>query len=382
MVWPTGTRPKGDGVIQIRWGSNPRRHEVLKLPHTDAGKREAARIRAKRIQEERFGKPNAPAMPMDSPRFAEAAQRWLTVTGKKKRWSDGYYNEAKNALNLHWMPFFGDQFMSDITFEMLDQAWEAKEFASAKTAQNVLSPAKGVWSYAFQKNWIVEDIAQRIHVTSDQKPEIEPFSLLEREAIIGALDTMAAASKDPFALVAAIYWVTAFDTGMRSTSEICALTWRDYDRKRFRVAAAIVRGKNANRTKTKQPRNVFVTKRVKERLETLPSRWTDKAGYIFTLTNFVTTNQIKDGEKLNDIFYQACDLAGVSRRRPYNCRHTFATLALRAGMKPVRVARHLGHTVETLYRRYAGWIDSDDDQADILDMERHYQESAISKSRR
>jgi hypothetical protein len=29
--------------------------------------------------------------------------------------------------------------------------------------------------------------------------------------------------------------------------------------------------------------------------------------------------------------------------------------------------------IETLYRRYAGWIDRDDDQADILEMERHYQ---------
>jgi hypothetical protein len=54
-------------------------------------------------------------------------------------------------------------------------------------------------------------------------------------------------------------------------------------------------------------------------------------------------------------------------------------MSLMSGVKPMRVANHLGHTIETRYRGYAGWIDNADDQADILEMERHYRDIDKSK---
>lgn len=53
----------------------------------------------------------------------------------------------------------------------------------------------------------------------------------------------------------------------------------------------------------------------------------------------------------------ALKLAGVRYRSPYNCRHTFISHCLEAGMNPVKVAAITGHDVKVLLSHYAGLID-------------------------
>jgi integrase len=50
---------------------------------------------------------------------------------------------------------------------------------------------------------------------------------------------------------------------------------------------------------------------------------------------------------------EATPLAG----RPYDLRHACATLLLNAGVPPKGVARRLGHSVEMLWKVYAGCLD-------------------------
>lgn len=59
----------------------------------------------------------------------------------------------------------------------------------------------------------------------------------------------------------------------------------------------------------------------------------------------------------------AVRLAEVRYRKPYNTRHTFATLNLMAGANPMWVARQLGHkTMKMLLENYSRWIDLADKQ--------------------
>ncbi len=360
MDWPTGCRPSGDGIL-IRWGT-PKRSEKLDLPHTADGKRKAVKIRAQRIHDYKYG---TQTKTTQSAAFFTVAQRWLQATNKEKGWSESTYQGYRNNLNRYWIPYFGEMLMTDITYEAIDSLWETFDFNTKKTAKNVLGPLKGVFSYAYRKNLVPEDLGTRFHVVGEQGPELDPFTPEEKERILSAL--LAMASEDLTNEMAEVYWTVVFDTGMRTPSELCALKWDDYDGSRFRVKAAVTRRKEAARTKTKKARDVYVTRRIQDRLKGFHTRF--KRGYIFLNTH---GTQIKDHDWVNLKFYEACDRAEVRRRRPYNTRHTFATMALMAGQKPGRIAKHLGHSLEMFYRKYADWIDREDDAADILAIEDHY----------
>lgn len=59
---------------------------------------------------------------------------------------------------------------------------------------------------------------------------------------------------------------------------------------------------------------------------------------------------------------QATPLAG----RPYDLRHACATLLLNAGVPPKEVARRLGHSMEVLWKVYAGCLDGDEERINRL----------------
>jgi integrase len=51
---------------------------------------------------------------------------------------------------------------------------------------------------------------------------------------------------------------------------------------------------------------------------------------------------------------------GIRWRRAYNTRHTYATVALMAGVPPAYIASQLGNSVKMLLDRYARWIPGGD----------------------
>jgi integrase len=60
---------------------------------------------------------------------------------------------------------------------------------------------------------------------------------------------------------------------------------------------------------------------------------------------------------------------GIRYRRPYNMRHTYATMMLMAGMTPAFCAKQLGHSVEMFLRTYAKWIDGAQNDREMARLE-------------
>jgi integrase len=57
------------------------------------------------------------------------------------------------------------------------------------------------------------------------------------------------------------------------------------------------------------------------------------------------------------IWYPTLDALGLRRRRPYQTRHTAATLWLAAGESPEWIARQMGHTsTQMLFRTYSRYV--------------------------
>jgi len=51
---------------------------------------------------------------------------------------------------------------------------------------------------------------------------------------------------------------------------------------------------------------------------------------------------------------------GIRWRRAYNTRHTFATVALMAGVPPAYISNQIGNSVKMLLEKYARWIPGGD----------------------
>ncbi|MNJ24871.1 hypothetical protein D3C77_193000 [compost metagenome] len=68
-------------------------------------------------------------------------------------------------------------------------------------------------------------------------------------------------------------------------------------------------------------------------------------------------------------FQAALDELNIRARWQYNCRHTYATMCLMAGMNPAFIANQLGHSVQMLLSTYARWINSSTDWSELGKLE-------------
>ena len=60
---------------------------------------------------------------------------------------------------------------------------------------------------------------------------------------------------------------------------------------------------------------------------------------------------------------------GIRYRRPYNTRHTYATVGLMAGANPAYMANQLGHSLDMFFKVYASWINSKQDLSELEKIE-------------
>lgn len=195
-----------------------------------------------------------------------------------------------------------------------------------------------------------------------QKEPPDPFTLEEAEAILGYL------KNEP---VFHNYFELAFFSGMR-TSELIALTWQDIDFQRqcVRVNKASVAGKLKS-TKTHSYRDIELNSRALEALRRQWQRTGLASGYVFI--NPKTGSPFKNDKVPWRPWQHAIKIAGVRYRKPYNTRHTFATLNLMAGANPMWVARQMGHsTMKMLLENYSRWIDLADKQREKSKIEQFF----------
>lgn len=128
--------------------------------------------------------------------------------------------------------------------------------------------------------------------------------------------------------------ITALDTGLRR-NELFTLTWADVN---FEERLVTVQAMNA---KTLKMRQVPMSQRVYEELRKLYEASTkDHKQRVFGIEDTIKRS-----------FHTACRLAGIEGFRLHDCRHTFITRLIQAGLQPLEVMRLSGHSqVNTMYK--------------------------------
>lgn len=284
--------------------------------------------------------------------FGAFANQWLATLTMEHSTKKTYTSSLAHV----WKPGLGAMKLRDIRRTDIQAIVATRRTAvSAKTINNDLVPLRAVFEAAVADELLESSPAAKVKNLKHQTPPPDPFTAEERALILADL-----ADRAPAAAWA--YFEFALATGMRP-SEMIVLTWGDVDWNAcsVRVSKARTRGQEKG-TKTHTVRDVDLTPRAVAALVAMkPLTFMKGAAapiFCHPLTGRPWTN---DQYQRVTYFHPALRRLGIRSRDAYQCRHTYATLALMAGVNPAYIARQMGHAnTGMLFKVYSKWIDGAD----------------------
>ena len=236
-------------------------------------------------------------------------------------------------------------FLNDLPTTRLSEAIAIRDWLITNKppaqARKILTQIKACCDWALVSGLIEVNpfakMAQQVKVLSDEDSEINPFSPEERDRIIAAFE------RDFPAYAPLVKF--CFFTGCRP-SEAIALEWKDLRGKRLTFHATFSDGEHGDKLKTQKKRTITLNERA---IATLPERtnnliFPSPKGKFLDWHNFSNRAWREVLEGLPEIEY----------RNPKQMRHTFITERILAGDSPVNVAKYVGNSAATIYRRYLG----------------------------
>ena len=150
------------------------------------------------------------------------------------------------------------------------------------------------------------------------------------------------------------YFLIRFFTGMR-TGEIDGLKWKyvDFENRRIHVRETIVDGEVSYTKNDFSQREIHMSEPVFQALLAMKAR-TFEFDYVFV--NGVG-NPLEHNAVTKRVWYPLLRSLNLTKRNPYQMRHTAATLWLASGESPEWIANQMGHAnTEMLFRVYSRYV--------------------------
>lgn len=172
---------------------------------------------------------------------------------------------------------------------------------------------------------------------------MEPFTLDEVLQILGFV-------REDFRS----YYTVRFFTGMR-TGEVDGLQWKyvDFQRRQILIRESWVGGKLDYTKNDGSQREIDMSGPVYQAL--LDQQKATGSGQFVFCSREGTPYSYRNIN--NRVWFPLLRNLGLRERRPYQTRHTAATLWLAAGENPEWIARQMGHTTtEMLFRVYSRYV--------------------------
>lgn len=336
------------------------------LPPTPANIKHAHRLAAEVRRKIAIGAFSFTEFFPDSPRakaaqepsaFGVLADLWLKSQGRLSAATKDQYGTAVRF----WKRVVGEaRLVKDIDHKFLAAKIGGYPWPSAKTHNNYLIALRGIFALEYRGAATIHSPLNGIENMPTVKKLPDPLSPDERDTILADI-------KERYAASVYAYFLFAFYTGMRP-EEIIALRWSDIDWPNQMVRVQRVRtfkGSERDGSKTHTERDVDLLPQALEALALMKphtfmlkikrEKDSDTAADIFQ--NPITGKPWHDERSQRDTYWRPCLIRlGVRWRKPYNCRHTYATAALMRGVPPAYVAAQLGHSLKMLFEKYARWI--------------------------
>ncbi|MDN6315852.1 MAG: site-specific integrase [Halomonas sp.] len=283
-----------------------------------------------------------------TPLLREFAETWFAE--KEIEWRDTQIVTVRGCLEQHILPGLGHKEVGSITrAEILEfRALLAKvrsrngKKLSASRINHIMTPLRMMLNEAADR-YEFSSSFRGIKSLNVPRTDVEPFTLEEVQQIIGRV-------RPDYRQ----YYAVRFFTGMR-TGEIDGLTWEhvDFARRQILVHQALVTGEFVPTKTDGSFRSIDMSQPVFDALKA-QFEVTGKTGLVFATRKGTALSHRNVTKR---VWYPLLEELGLRPRRPYQTRHTAATLWLAAGESPEWIARQMGHTTtEMLFRVYSRFV--------------------------
>jgi integrase len=284
------------------------------------------------------------------PTFSDFADQW--VQEHSIEWRRSHIRSLLSTLDGRIKPHFGSKPINAIskadvlafrTVLAKEPGRGDKTGLSAKRINEIMGTLKQ----------ILEEAADRFEFTSPatnvkrlrvRKSDVQPFSLEQVQTILA---TIRADYKD--------YLLLRFFTGMR-TGEINGLKWKyiDFEHRLILVRETHVLGEDDYTKTDGSQRDIQMSVPVFEALQRQQAITGKASDYVFCN---LLGQPLDNTNFTKRVWYPLLRHLGYEARRPYQTRHTAATLWLASGEAPEWIARQLGHTsTEMLFTTYSRYV--------------------------
>lgn len=285
----------------------------------------------------------------DMPSFREFAETWFVECSVG--WRHSHRETIRGDLDRRLIPAFGDRPVDGITkAEVL--AFRAglagtagcggRKALSAATINRIIVPLRSILNEAADRHGFPSPMGG-VKTLKVPRSKVEPFTLEEVRKILGAVR----ADFRP-------YYTVRFLTGMR-TAEIDGLKWKyvDFERRQILVRETYVMGRETYTKNDHSQREIEMSGPVRDALLEQRER-TGEHAFVFCTRQGKPLNYNNVARR---VWHPLLRHLGLPRRKPYQTRHTAATLWLAAGENPEWIARQMGHaTTEMLFRIYSRFV--------------------------
>lgn len=293
--------------------------------------------------------------------FGDMANLWLEAQGRLAKATRDQYGTAVRF----WKRLLGeDTSIKEFSHKLIAAKIGGYPWPSAKTHNNYLIALRGIFDMEYRGPDSVNNPLNGIENMSTVKKLPDPLTIEERDSILADM----AQHYDERVWA---YFTFAFYTGMRP-EETIALRWSDID---FVAGIARIqrvrtfRGSERDGSKTHTERDIDLLPQALTAIQVMKPHTfmkrverenaEDTAADIFQ--NPVTKRPWHDERSQRDHYWKpSLKRLGIRWRRAYNTRHTFATVALMAGVPPAYIASQMGNSIKMLLDKYARWIPAND----------------------
>ena len=362
-----GVTPKGDRIqVRFTWRGEELR-PTLDLKPTAANLKHAARVRIDIMADIKAGTLDLRKYFPDY-RFVDAHQenplvntfsdvlleflKWV-----KTRQQHSSVLSLKRKLTSFWLPKFGAKDIKKITYKELSKHISEREWGTAKTHNNYVSALRELFAYAHDHDYLTENVTVKLKMLKVQTVEPNPYTITEARALIDQAHKTHGEHDG-------LYWHVAFLLGMRPGEQI-SVKWTDWNKITGRLTISRMRTESEDKatTKTARARHIDLPDAVVPLLTRLRALTALRGDFMFIDTR--TGEQIERSTIMQERWAVLHKLAGVNYREPYQCRHSSVSWKLMAGENFMKVAKNHGHSLATMLKTYAHWVDSDSEGAEI-----------------